>query len=227
MDQVPNFLGSSAQRGFGLDGPAHGDAHEDSLGGAREVHCRNVAPDFAAFLRQQKNLRQDAATQVDAFHQFLADRIARGVRGKNRAEQGCTFISLAHGVSHQFTEYVQHGAFRRASFLKRAFHGSGALAAEFGQDVFLGGEIIKEGTLSYIGRFGDVLHGSFEKTTFGEEGQGGAVETIAGFGAMAFAAAGARGGFNRRRDRGSGSGLHEHTIVDYRTKPTISQYWTA
>ena len=196
MDQVPNFLGSFAQRGFGLDGPAHGHAHEDSLSGAGQIHRWNVAPDFAAFLGQQENLRQDATSQVDAFHQFLADRIARGVRRKNRANQGGTFIGLAHGISHQFAEYVQDGAFRRASFLKRAFQGSGALAAEFSQDVFLGGEIIEKSAFSYIGGFGDVLDGGFQETAFSEEGQGGAVEALAGFGAMAFAAAGARGGFD-------------------------------
>ncbi len=201
LDQVPNLLGSFAQRGFGLDGPAHGDAHEDSLGHARQVNGRNVAPDFAAFLRQQENLRQDSAADVDAFHEFLADGSARSVRRKNRAQQGGAFIGLADGVAHQFPEYVQHGAFRRACLLQCAFHRSGALAAEFGQDMLLGGEIIEKGSFTYIGRFGDVLDGSFQKTTFGEEGESGAVEAIASFGAMAFAAAGARGGCDRREDQ--------------------------
>jgi hypothetical protein len=90
---------------------------------------------------------------------------------------------------------------------ERAFHRGGALAAEFGQDVLLGGEIIEKGPLTYIGRFGDVLHGRFQETTFGEKSEGGAVEAVAGLITMAFAAAGAGRGFDWPRDRGSRSGL--------------------
>jgi hypothetical protein len=85
--------------------------------------------------------------------------------------------------------------------LEGAFHGSSPLAAEFSQDVLLGREVIEKGTLSYVGRFGDVLHGGFQETTFSEEGQRGAEEAIAGFSTMAFAAASARGGFARARGR--------------------------
>jgi hypothetical protein len=67
--------------------------------------------------------------------------------------------------------------------------------------MLLGGEIIEKGSFSNIGRFGDVLDGSFQKTTFGKQGESGTVEAIASFGAMAFAAAGARRGRDRRRTR--------------------------
>ena len=227
LDQVPNLFGSFAQRGFGFNGPAHGYAHEDSLGHAGEVAWRNVAPDFAAFLGEQENPRQDAAGHVDTFHEFVANGCARGVCCKDRAQQGRTFVGLAHGISHQFPDYIEHGSFRCASFLKGAFHGSGALAAEFGQDVLLRGEIIEKGAFAHVGRFGDVLHGGFQETAFSEERQGGAVEAVAGFGPMAFAAAGARDGWCWEGGRGSRGGLHEDTIPDYRTKPTISQHWTA
>jgi len=123
--------------------------------------------------------------------------------------------------------WPEHGPFRCASFLTGAFHGSGALASEFGQDVLLGGEIIEKGAFAHIGRFGDVLDSGFQETAFSEEGQRGAVEAVAGFGAMAFAAAGARDGWYWEGRRGSRGGLHEGTIPDYRTKPTISQHWTA
>src|SRR5580693_8209478 len=43
---------------------------------------------------------------------------------------------------------------------------------------------------------------------------------------MAFAAAPARGDFAGSRRRGYESGLHEHTITDYRAFPTNSQHWT-
>jgi hypothetical protein len=190
VEQVPNFFGGSAQCGFWLDGPAHGDTHENSLGHARQIHCRDVAPDFTAFLRQQENLRQNSAAQLAAFYEFFTDGSAGSVRGENRAQQGGAFIGLAYGVSHEFAKYVQHGSFTYARLLKRAFHGGCALAAEFGQDMFLGGEIIEKGPFSYIGCFGDVLHSRFQEAAFGEKGKSGAVEAIAGFRAMAFASAG-------------------------------------
>ena len=84
----------------------------------------------------------------------------------------------------------------RASCRARS-HRSGTLAAELGQDVLLGRKIIKKGTLTYIGRFSDVLHSGFQEAALGEESQSSAVQAIAGFGAMAFAAAGARGDLER------------------------------
>src|SRR6202046_5796607 len=163
---------------------------------------------------------------MDAFHEFLANGCARGVRCKDRAQQGRTFIGLPHGISHQSPDYVESGSCRGASFLKGAFHGSGALAAEFGQDVLLGGKIIEKGAFAHIGRFGDVLDSGFQETAFSEEGQRGAVEAVAGFGAMAFAAAGARDGWYWEGRRGSRGGLHEATILGLRTKPNISHNWT-
>src|SRR5271170_7366751 len=92
--------------------------------------------------------------------------------------------------------------------------------------MLLGGEIIEKGSLSYIGRFGDVLHGGFQEAAFGEERECGAVEAVASFGAMAFAAAAARGAIAGTRGGGQGGGFHEHTIIDYRASPTDSQDWT-
>src|ERR1700733_14137218 len=227
MEQVPNFFGGFAQRRIGLDSPAHGDAHEDSLHHARQVHGWNVAPDFAAFLRQQENLRQDAAAHMAAFYQFLADGCAGSVRRENRAQQGGAFVGLAHGVCHEFAKYVQHRPLCDACLLQRSFHRGSALAAEFRQNMLLGGEIIEKGSFSYIGRFGDVLHGRFQETAFGEEGESGTVEAVASFRAMAFAAARARGGLTRPKSRGSGNSLHRDTIIDYRASPTDSQHWTA
>src|SRR6204780_168733 len=226
MEQVPNFFGGFAQRRIGLDSPAHGDAHEDSLDHARQVHGWNVAPDFAAFLRQQKNLRQDAAAHVAAFYQFLADGCAGSVRRENRAQQGGAFVGLAHGISHEFAKYVQHRPFCDAPLRERALHRGSTLAAEFRQNMLLGGEIVEKGPFSYIGRFGDVLHSRFQETALGEQGESGTGELGASFRAMAFAAAGAGDSFSRPKSRGSGSRLHQDTIIDYRASPTVSQHWT-
>jgi hypothetical protein len=91
---------------------------------------------------------------------------------------------------------------RGARFLECALHSGRALAPELRQDMLFGGEIIEKGPLSYIGRFGDVLHGGFQETARGKEGEGCAVQSIAGFSAMAFAAATARGGFDGRGSEG-------------------------
>src|SRR5580700_11966945 len=111
LDQVPNLLGSLAQRGFRLDGPAHGHAHEDSLCHARQVNGRDVAPDFAALLGQQENLRQDSAADVETLHQFFTDGSARSVRRKNCAQQGGAFIGLADGVAYSSRNTSSTGPF--------------------------------------------------------------------------------------------------------------------
>ena len=70
-----------------------------------------------------------------------------------------------------------------------ALDGGDALGAEGGQHVLFRREIIEEGSFAHVGGFGDVLDGGFEIAAFGEEPQRGAKQTVADFGAMAFAAA--------------------------------------
>ena len=82
---------------------------------------------------------------------------------------------------------------RRASLAARSMIGH-ALLAERGQHVFLRGEIIEEGSLADVGGFGDVLNGGFLIPALGEELQRGAKEAVAGFGAVALAAAAELGG---------------------------------
>jgi hypothetical protein len=69
-------------------------------------------------------------------------------------------------------------------------HGDKVSTAEFRQDVFLGREVVKKGSFSYIGCFGDVFYRGAQKATLGEKIQRGAIETIARFRAVALAAAG-------------------------------------
>ena len=63
---------------------------------------------------------------------------------------------------------ANHRHFSGAGFFESILHRNYIAAAEFGEDVLFGGEVIEKCSFTYIGFFGDVLDGSFQETTLGK-----------------------------------------------------------
>jgi hypothetical protein len=144
-----------------------------------EVSGRTIAANFASFLADGKNFRQEPPPALKPILQFCANRSTRQVSRENRPKQIRALRRLAGKISSQFFENGQHRAIRRASFFQSEFDRSDALLAVSGQNVLFGGEIIKKRSFADVGGLGDVFDGSFKVAALRKDLEGGAIDALA------------------------------------------------
>jgi hypothetical protein len=95
---------------------------------------------------------------------------------------------LSGQVRGKLPQDRKHRFISGSGFLQSARNGFHSFFAIPFKHVFLRGEIVEEGSLANIGRFGDVFHRSLEIAARSEELEGSAEDAFAHFDAVAFAA---------------------------------------
>ena len=166
--------------------PGDGQAEQHELHEPGQLGCGQIGTDLAMLLAECEDFGEIAPSDHKALLEFGANRSARCMRGVDGAEERGIFVDLTGEIGSKLLEHGKDRTFVRA--FQSAFDSGEPLGAERGENMFFRREIVKEGSLADVCGLGDVFDRGFQEAALGEKLEGGAEETIADFGAAAFAA---------------------------------------
>src|SRR5580704_5388659 len=176
---------------FRLERPEQKRAENSLLHHARHLTSGNIPTDFAALLSNGDDLREDPSPMRLVARGGLAHGIVQQRRNHEAAHEfrrEGRFRIVAVG---KLPQDLLDGFFASTRIDERRFHLRETLLAESVENMFLGLEIVEEGSFADIRGVGDVLYRGVSKATLREQTQGAAHQTLMSFRVAALAPAGA------------------------------------